>query len=99
MNDLEMEGPSAMNQDPEAMESVDEPRISPRPTWNTSGQGKEASVPIEIDGRWNWCAFLFPTVLAGIKRLWLWLLITAAPVVLISLDILPGGLGGQFVWV
>jgi hypothetical protein len=60
MNDLEMEGPSAMNQDPEAMESVDEPRISPRPTWNTSGQGKEASVPMEIDGRWNWCAFLFP---------------------------------------
>jgi len=56
-------------------------------------------VPIEIDGRWNWCAFLFPTVLAGIKRLWLWLLITAAPVVLISLDILPDGLGGRFVWV
>jgi hypothetical protein len=86
-----------MNKDPEAMESVDEPRISPHPTWNTSGQGKEASVPIEIDGRWNWCAFLFPTVFAGINRLWLWLLITAAPVVLISLDILPGGLGGPFV--
>jgi hypothetical protein len=45
----------------------------------------------------NWCAILFPTVLAGIKRQWLWLLITAAPVVLISLDILPGGLGGRFV--
>jgi hypothetical protein len=56
---------------------------------------------IEIDGRWNWCAFLFPTVFAGINRLWLWLwlFITAAPVVLISLDILPGVLGGRFVWV
>lgn len=96
MNDREMEGPGAMNQDLEAMESVDEPRITPRPTWNTSGQGKDASVPIEIDGRWNWCAFLFPTVFAGINRLWLWLLITAAPVVLISLDILPGDLGGRF---
>jgi hypothetical protein len=85
-----------MNRDPEAMESVDESRITLPPTWNTSGQGKDASVPTEIDGRWNWCAFLFPTVFAGINRLWLWLLITAAPVVLISLDILPGGLGGRF---
>ena len=56
----ERKGPGAMNQ-----ESVGEARITPRPTWNTSGQGKDASVPIELDGRWNWAAFLLPTVFAG----------------------------------
>jgi hypothetical protein len=87
----ERKGPGALNQ-----ESVGEPSVTPRPTWNTSGQGKDASVPIEVDGRWNWAAFLLPTVFAGINRLWLWLVITAAPVVLFSLDIVPGGLGGRF---
>jgi hypothetical protein len=82
----ERKGLGAMNQ-----EFVGEPPITPPPTWNTSGQGKDASVPIELDGRWNWAAFLFPTVFAGINRLWLWLVITAAPVVLFSLDILPSG--------
>ncbi len=74
-----------------------EPAVPPPAPPNTSGQGKGASVPAEIDGKWNWCAFLFPTVFAGINRLWLWLFITAAPVVLISRDILPGGLIGESV--
>lgn len=63
--------------------------LPPPPPENTSGQGKGSIPPGEVSGRWNWAAFLFPTVFAGINRLWLWLAIAATPVVLLGFDILP----------
>ena len=54
----------------------------PPASWNTSGQGKEASVPVEIDERWNWAAFLMPFVFAIVYRSPMWIAIGAIPIVL-----------------
>jgi len=72
----------------------------PKPTTliaeNTSGQGKLASVPREIQG-WNWGAFLLNWLWSVDNRVWIGLL-CLIPYVGIIMNIVLGVKGNEWAW-
>ncbi len=65
-------------------------------TENTSGQGKFASVPREIQG-WNWGAFLLNWLWSVDNKVWIGLL-TLIPYVGFIMGIMLGAKGNEWAW-
>ena len=64
-----------------------EPPLPPPPTANTSGTGRDASIPREIR-KFNIAAFLMTLLWSGPNKAWPGLL-AAVPILLWRLDVLP----------